>query len=133
DGRRKPVSLRVFGSGEAAHVAVGERIAAVPIPADAGAAAVATHLRKAIAQARASRTCDLVLTEGPAMPWGAAERAVLEAADAVVAVLPTRLDINASMEDVLDALGDEQHKLIGVVLNEVDPVGIDHGRGKQHA
>jgi hypothetical protein len=47
--------------------------------------------------------------------------------------LPTRLDINQAMEEILDALGDEQEKLVGVILNEVDLTGIGHDRGKQHA
>jgi hypothetical protein len=37
------------------------------------------------------------------------------------------------MEEILDALGDEQQKLIGVILNEVDLTGVDRDRGKQHA
>jgi hypothetical protein len=58
---------------------------------------------------------------------------VLNAADALVVVLPTRLDINQAMEEILDALGDEQQKLVGVILNEVDLTGVDRDRGKQHA
>jgi predicted NBD/HSP70 family sugar kinase len=130
---RKAVSLRSFGAGKAMHVPIGNGVAAVPLPAGLTADAAARHLRKVIAQARAMQDCDLVLIEGPAMPWDASGHEALRAADALVAVLPTRLDINQAMEDVLDALGEEQRKLIGVVLNEVDLVGLDHDRGKQHA
>jgi hypothetical protein len=67
------------------------------------------------------------------MPWDASDLDVLSAADALVVVLPTRLDINQAMEEILDALGDEQQKLVGVILNEVDLTGVDRDRGKQHA
>lgn len=130
---RKTVSLLSFGTGKAMHVPVGEGIVAVPLPPGLKVEAAARHLRNAIAQASALQGQDLVLIEGPAMPWNALDRDVLGAADALVVVLPTRLDINQSMEDVLDALGDEQQKLVGVILNEVDLVGVGHDRGKQHA
>jgi len=130
---KKAVSLLAFGVGKAAHLPVGSGIAVLPIPGGTTEAAAGSHVQRAIAQLGTSQAYDLVLVEGPAMPWNAARRHILNAADAFVAVLPTRLDINESMEEILDALGDEQHKLIGVILNEVDPVGADHSRGKQHA
>jgi uncharacterized protein involved in exopolysaccharide biosynthesis/Mrp family chromosome partitioning ATPase len=80
-------------------------------------------IRKAIAQARASGDYDLVILDGPAMPWSAADRKLLEPADGLVAVLPAGLDINDAMEDVIAALGDAERKLIGVILNELTPPG----------
>jgi uncharacterized protein involved in exopolysaccharide biosynthesis/Mrp family chromosome partitioning ATPase len=130
---KKAVSLLSFGTGRATHVPVGDGVAAVALPARLTAEAAGKHLRKAIAQAQVTPAYNLVLIEGPAMPWDASDLDVLSAADALVVVLPTRLDINQAMEEILDALGDEQQKLVGVILNEVDLTGVDRDRGKQHA
>ena len=67
------------------------------------------------------------------MPWSAADRKLLELADGLVAVLPVNLDINDAMEDIIAALGDTERKLIGVVLNELNPAGINQQRDKQYA
>jgi Mrp family chromosome partitioning ATPase len=88
---------------------------------------------KAIAQARASRDYDLVFLDGPAMPWTAADRKLLDVADGLIAVLPTHLDINDAMEDIIAALGDTERKLIGVVLNELNPAGSNQQRDKRYA
>ena len=90
-------------------------------------------IRKAIAQARSSGDYDLVILDGPAMPWQAPDRKLLELADGLVAVLPVNLDINDAMEDIIAALGDAERKLIGVVLNELNPPGINQQRDKQYA
>jgi uncharacterized protein involved in exopolysaccharide biosynthesis/Mrp family chromosome partitioning ATPase len=82
-------------------------------------------IRKAIAQARSSGGYDLVILEGPAMPCSVAGRKLLELADGLVAVLPVNLDINDAMEDIITALGGAERKLIGVVLNELHPAGIN--------
>ncbi|MGB3447833.1 MAG: Wzz/FepE/Etk N-terminal domain-containing protein [Xanthobacteraceae bacterium] len=130
---KKAVSLLSFGTGKAMHVPVGDGVAAVALPSGLTAEAAGKHLRKTVAQAQATPAYNLVLIEGPAMPWDALDLDVLSAADALVVVLPTRLDINQAMEEILDALGDGQQKLIGVILNEVDLTGVGHDRGKQHA
>ncbi|WP_298887625.1 exopolysaccharide transport family protein [uncultured Bradyrhizobium sp.] len=98
---------------------------------DAGKAADA--IRKAIAQARAAGGYDLVILDGPAMPLSAAGRKLLDGTDALVAVLPTSLDINDSMEEILTALGSAQRKLVGVVLDELTPATQTRQRGKQYA
>jgi len=98
---------------------------------DAGKATDA--IRKAIAQARAAGGYDLVILDGPAMPLAAAGRKLLDGTDALVAVLPTSLDINDSMEEILAALGGAQRKLVGVVLDELAPVPQARQRGKQYA
>jgi uncharacterized protein involved in exopolysaccharide biosynthesis/Mrp family chromosome partitioning ATPase len=90
-------------------------------------------IRKAIAQARSSRDYDLVIVDGPAMPWDPSDRKLLELADGLVAVLPVNLDINDAMEDIIKALGGAERKLIGVVLNELNPAGINQQRDKQYA
>lgn len=98
---------------------------------DAGKATEA--IRKAIAQARAAGGHDLVVLDGPAMPLSAAGRKLLDGADALVAVLPTSLDINDSMEEILTALGAAQRKLVGVVLDELTPATQTRQRGQQYA
>jgi Mrp family chromosome partitioning ATPase len=88
---------------------------------------------KSIAQARSSGDYDLMILDGPAMPWSAADRKLLDKADGLVAVLPVNLDINDAMEDIIKALGDAERKLIGVVLNELNPAGSNQQRDKQYA
>lgn len=90
-------------------------------------------IHKALAQARSAGGYDLVVLDGPAMPWSAADRELLEAADGIVAILPVSLDINAAMEDIIAALGGAQRKLVGVVLNEVSPPVVLRQRGRQYA
>jgi uncharacterized protein involved in exopolysaccharide biosynthesis/Mrp family chromosome partitioning ATPase len=88
---------------------------------------------KAIAQARSSGGYDLVILDGPAMPWSAADRKLLDSADGLVAMLPAGLDINDCMEDIIAALGGAERKLIGVVLNELNPAGINQQGDKRYA
>lgn len=98
---------------------------------DAGKAADA--IRKAIAQARAAGGYDLVVLDGPAMPLAAGSRKLLDDTDALVAVLPTSLDINDSLEEILSALGCAERKLVGVVLDELTPAMETRQRGRQYA
>jgi uncharacterized protein involved in exopolysaccharide biosynthesis/Mrp family chromosome partitioning ATPase len=90
-------------------------------------------IRKTIAQARSAGGYDLVILDGPAMPWSAADRKLLEIADGILAILPARLDINDCMEDIIAALGGAQRKLIGVVLNELNPAAVNRKRDKRYA
>lgn len=101
--------------------------------AEGDAAKVTDTIRKAIAQARSAAGYDLVILDGPAMPFSAAGRKLLDNADALVAVLPTNLDINESMEEILAALGDAERKLVGVMLDELTPAAQTRQRGKQYA
>jgi len=90
-------------------------------------------IRQAIAQARSAGGYDLVILDGPAMPWSAADRKLLDIADGLVAILPASLDINDCMEDIIAALGGAERKLIGVVLNELDPGALKRQRDQQYA
>jgi len=90
-------------------------------------------IHKAIAQARSTGGYDLVILDGPAMPWSPADRKLLDIADGLVAILPVSLDINDCMEDIIAALGGAERKLIGVVLNEIHPVATSRQRDKQYA
>ena len=73
-----------------------------------------------------------MILDGPVMPWNAADRTLLDAADGLVAVLPIHLDINDCMEDIITALGGAERKLVGVVLNELNPTAVNQ-RDKQYA
>jgi Mrp family chromosome partitioning ATPase len=90
-------------------------------------------IRKAIAQARSAGDYDLVILDGPAMPWSGTERQLLDSTDGFVAILPVNLDINDAMEDIITALAGTEHKLIGVVISELNPAAINRNRDKQYA
>ena len=104
------------------------------LPAVKGSDASASDaIRKAIAQARSAGGYDLVILDGPAMPWSAADRKLLDVADGLVAILPANLDINDCMEDIITALGGAERKLVGVVLSELQPAAVNRQRDKQYA
>jgi Mrp family chromosome partitioning ATPase len=90
-------------------------------------------IRKAIAQARSTGGYDLIVVDGPAMPWCPADHKLFEAADGLVAILPIKLDINDCMEDIITALGEAERKLVGVVINELHPTDVNRQRDKQYA
>ncbi|MGE9010193.1 exopolysaccharide transport family protein [Leptospira interrogans] len=90
-------------------------------------------IRKAIAQARIGGDYDLLVLDGPAMPWSPADHALFEATDGLIAILPVKLDINESMEDIITALGETERKLVGVVINELTPTAVNRQRDKQYA
>ncbi|MEO6840582.1 MAG: exopolysaccharide transport family protein [Bradyrhizobium sp.] len=90
-------------------------------------------VQKAITQARSAGGYDLVILDGPAMPWSAADRKLLDAAGGLVAVLPAKLDINECIETIITALGGAERKLVGVVLNELNPAAVKRQRDKQYA
>jgi uncharacterized protein involved in exopolysaccharide biosynthesis len=93
----------------------------------------ADAIRKAIAQARSAGGHDLVILDGPALPWAAPDRGLLDIADGLVAILPVDLDINDSMEEIIAALGGAERKLVGVVLNELKPAAVNRQRDRQYA
>ena len=88
---------------------------------------------KAITQARSAGGYDLVIVDGPAMPWSPADHKLFEGVDGLVAVLPINLDINDCMEDIITALGETERKLVGVVINELQPTDVNRQRDKQYA
>ncbi len=90
-------------------------------------------IRKAIAQARSAGGYDLIILDGPAMPLRAADRKLLDDADGIVTILPVNLDINDCMEDIIASLSGAERKLIGVVLNELNPASVNRKRDRQYA
>jgi uncharacterized protein involved in exopolysaccharide biosynthesis/Mrp family chromosome partitioning ATPase len=133
-GKREPSRLGWLSIGSKASRAI-ETVNGISIlPAAKGSDAKAGDaIRKAIAQARAAGGYDLVILDGPAMPWSAADRKLFDTADGLVAVLPVHLDINDSMEDIIAALGGAERKLVGVVLNELHPAAVNRQRDQQYA
>ncbi|MDA9434585.1 GumC family protein [Bradyrhizobium sp. CCBAU 51627] len=133
-GKSEPGKLGWLSIGsKAAHeIKTVNGISVLPAAgSDDGKAADA--IRKTIAQARSAGGYDLVILDGPAMPLSGAGRKLLDGVDALVAVLPTSLDINDSMEEILTALGGTERKLVGVVLDELTPTTQTRQRGKQYA
>lgn len=122
----------LIGNKAAREIKTVNGISVLPA-AENDAAKAADAIRKAIAQARSAGGYDLVVLDGPAMPLSAAGRKLLDGTDALVAVLPTSLDINDSMEEILATLGGAQRKLVGVVLDELTPATQTRQRGKQYA
>jgi uncharacterized protein involved in exopolysaccharide biosynthesis/Mrp family chromosome partitioning ATPase len=98
-----------------------------------GAAGTSDAIRKAIGQARSAGGYDLVIFDGPPMPWSADDCKLLDAADGLAAILPASLDINDCMEDIITALGGAERKLTGVILNELHPAAEVSRRDKQYA
>jgi Mrp family chromosome partitioning ATPase len=133
-GKAEPSRLGWLSIGSKASRAIKTANGISILPAINGSAARSTEaIRKAIAQARAAGGYDLVILDGPAMPAGEPGRKLIEVADGLVAVLPTDFDINDCLEDVLGNLGSAERKLIGVVLDELNPISVTRERGKQYA
>ncbi len=93
----------------------------------------ADTIRKAIAQARAKGDYDLVIVDGPAMPFDTEDRKLIDVADGLAAVLPASLDINGCMDDIIAALGGAERKLIGVIINELHSAPAQPVRSAQYA
>jgi uncharacterized protein involved in exopolysaccharide biosynthesis/Mrp family chromosome partitioning ATPase len=89
-------------------------------------------IRRAIAQARSAGGCDLVIIDGPAMPFSPDDHKLLDIADGLAAILPASLDINGCMDDIIAALGGSERKLVGVIINELDTSGMSQ-RSRQYA
>ncbi|WP_445217893.1 exopolysaccharide transport family protein [Bradyrhizobium sp. Pa8] len=121
-----------IGSKAAREIKTANGISVLPA-ADGDAGKATEAMRKAIEQARAAGGYDLVILDGPVTPLGAASRKLLDDADALVAVLPTSLDINDGLEEILNTLGRAERKLVGVVLDELTPATQARQRGRQYA
>ena len=132
-GPRKPEAKRLgwLSIGTKAQRAIKTSNGIDVLPA-AGASA-ADSIRKAIAQARASGQYDLVIVDGPAMPFGGEDRKLIDVADGLAAVLPASLDINGCMDDIITALGGAERKLIGVIINELHSAPAQPVRSAQYA
>jgi len=133
-GSSEPSRLGWLSIGSKASRAIKTANGIAILPAIKGANAKAGDaIRKAIAQARSAGGYDLVILDGPAMPWAAVDRKLIDVADGLIAILPANLDINDCMEDIISALGGAERKLVGVVLNELNPAAINRQPGRQYA
>ncbi|WP_342737875.1 exopolysaccharide transport family protein [Bradyrhizobium sp. B117] len=134
NGKSEPSRLGWLSNGSKAarEIKTVNGISVLPAAeGDAGKAAEA--IRKAIAQARSAGGYDLVILDGPVTPLTAGSRKLLDDTDALVAVLPTSLDINDGLEEILSTLGRAERKLVGVVLDELTPATQARQRGRQYA
>jgi Mrp family chromosome partitioning ATPase len=133
-GRSEPSRLGWLSIGTKAVREIKTANGISVLPAAGGdAAKAADAIRKAVAQARTAGGYDLVILDGPAMTPSTGDDRLLEIADGLIAVLPTHLDINDSMEDMLAALGGAERKLVGVVLDELNAATQTRQRGRQYA
>ncbi|MFK4510574.1 exopolysaccharide transport family protein [Bradyrhizobium daqingense] len=133
-GKNEPSRLGwlSIGSKDSREIKTVNGISVLPA-ADGDAGKATEAIRKAIAQARAAGGYDLVILDGPPVPLAAGGRKLLDDTDAVVAVLPTSLDINDGLEEILATLGRAERKLVGVVLDELTPAAQTRQRGRQYA
>jgi Mrp family chromosome partitioning ATPase len=132
-GARKPEAKRLgwLSIGSKAQRAIKTKNNIEVLPALGSDATEA--IRKAIAQARASGDHDLIIIDGPAMPFGAEDLKLIGVADGLIAVLPASLDINGCMDDIIAGLGGAERKLIGVVINELHSAPVQSVRSAQYA
>lgn len=133
-GRSEPSRLGWLSNGSKAarEIKTVNGISVLPA-AEGDAAKAAEAIRKAIAQARSAGSYDLVILDGPVTPLTAGSRKLLDDTDALVTVLPTSLDINDGLEEILSTLGRAERKLVGVVLDELTPATQARQRGRQYA
>jgi uncharacterized protein involved in exopolysaccharide biosynthesis/Mrp family chromosome partitioning ATPase len=132
-GARKPEAKRLgwLSIGSKAQRAIKTRNNIEVLPAIGSGTAEA--IRKAIAQARASGDHDLIIIDGPAMPFGTDELKLIGVADGLIATLPASLDINGCMDDIVAGLGGAERKLIGVIINELHAAPVQSVRSAQYA
>lgn len=133
-GKSEPARLAwlPIGGKTQRTIATANGISILP-SAGGGEAKTIEAVRQSIAQARAAKDYDLVILDGPALPWEAADRRLLDLANGIVAVLPINLDINEAMEDIIASLGPAQQKLTGVILNELTSPAQAQQRSRQYA
>ena len=82
-------------------------------------------IRKAIAQARSAGGYDLVILDGPAMPWSAADRKLLDTRRRRSSrCCRSASTSTTAMEEIIAALGGAERKLVGVVLDELNPTAV---------
>jgi Mrp family chromosome partitioning ATPase len=132
-GQSQPSRLGWLSIGSKASRAIRTENGISILPTLNGSGKATDAIRSSIAQARSSGGYNLVILDGPALPWQAADRKLLGIADGIVAVLPVSLDLNDDMEEIITSLGDAQRKLAGVILNELTPLSPARQRSRQYA
>ncbi|MBR1121262.1 hypothetical protein JQ628_07025 [Bradyrhizobium lablabi] len=133
-GKAEPSRLGWLSIGSKAFRAIRTANGISILPTVKGSDVKASEaIRKAIAQARSAGGYDLVILDGPAMPGSEADRKLIEIADGLVAILPVSLDINECMEEIIESLDGAERKLVGVVLNELNPTHTHRQRDQRYA
>lgn len=120
-------------SGLGSPVETLNRVTVLPLGSGAEPEVMAEAERMIAEHARVTTECGLIILDGPAAPFAAWDRSVMEIADGLLAALPAHLDINAAMEDLLTALGSDAGKLLGVVINEIDGPGAGLLQEREYA
>ncbi len=90
-------------------------------------------IHEAILDVRDKAEFEMVVMDGPAIPWDSGTTEFLEQIDAFVVVLPFSLSMDEAIEDILAALGTAEQKLVGVILNELGSLENAPRQAKQHA
>jgi uncharacterized protein involved in exopolysaccharide biosynthesis/Mrp family chromosome partitioning ATPase len=113
-------------------IVTADGIAILPA-ADTSAGKAADAIRTAIAHARKTGGYDLVILDGPALPWSPDEQKILESAGALIAVLPSGPALDKGLDTIIAALHGTEHKLAGVIVNELDHPLAPEQRSRQYA
>jgi Mrp family chromosome partitioning ATPase len=121
-----------IGSKASRAIVTANGVAILPV-ADASTNKAVDAIRTAIAQARKTGGYDLVILDGPALPWSADEQKILDSAVALIAVLPASQNLDESLDAIIAALGGTERKLAGVVVNELDHPVEPEQRSRQYA
>ena len=133
-GKSKAGRFGWLGFGAKASVAVETTNGISVLPVNKASDAKASEaICKAITEVRSFGGYDLVILDGPATPSSVADRRLLDVADGLVVDLPMSLDINDCVRDIIAALGDLEPKLIGFVLNELQPTAAADRQDRQPA
>jgi uncharacterized protein involved in exopolysaccharide biosynthesis/Mrp family chromosome partitioning ATPase len=121
-----------IGNKAAQAIVTANAIAILPA-AETTTGKAAEAVSAAVAQARKSGGYDLIVLDGPALPWSADTQKALETAAALIAVLPAGPDLDESLDTVIAALGGTEHRLAGVILSELDGPVEPEQRSQQYA
>jgi uncharacterized protein involved in exopolysaccharide biosynthesis/Mrp family chromosome partitioning ATPase len=121
-----------IGSKASRAIVTSNGISILPV-ADVAASKAGDAIRTAIAQARKTGGYDVVILDGPAMPWSSEMQKVLASASSLIAVLSAGPELDKSLDAVIAALGGSERKLTGVIVNELAIPAAHEQRSRQYA
>jgi Mrp family chromosome partitioning ATPase len=121
-----------IGSKASRAIVTANGVAILPV-ADTSANKAVDAIRTAIAQARKTGGYDLIILDGPTLPWSADEQRILDSAVALIAVLPASQNLDESLDAIIAALGGTERKLAGVIVSELDHPVEPEQRSRQYA
>jgi uncharacterized protein involved in exopolysaccharide biosynthesis/Mrp family chromosome partitioning ATPase len=121
-----------IGNKAAREIVTADGISILPAT-DTSPGKAADAIRIAIAHARKTGGYDLVILDGPTLPWSADERKVVESAGALIAVLRAGPALDTSLDPIIAALHGTGQRLVGVIVNELDHPLAPEQRSRQYA